>query len=292
MEIKSTEFTFIKCFHHAEKSLLAPLVIACLLSFGSAVQAATLNTWSEILDSPNDSIQGDTVGGTVYEIYKAFYRQREERIDLAFNTNFPFQGVSSSFASDGYIGFGDIIINTTGQNLSAAQGELFAIRAVSNNNSAAPNLGLLGDVSAKSVASQNGLKPANLQAYNSYVQSNGGQPSIGDLPANTIYFDQNVHIPNVIASGTWLDNVQWLSPADLSGLGGPGQYTYGVSFASSILPDGSFIFHWGPECNNDVIAGIVEKIRVPEPSNVLGFALMLIGLATKFITGVVKPALK
>ncbi|MGA9379629.1 MAG: XDD3 family exosortase-dependent surface protein [Phormidium sp.] len=271
------------------RSLFLTSITATLCSLSVISKPAEAGTlykdWNYAIDSFTDSITGNDVGGTKYELYGMAFKQTAEQIFVAINTNLPLAGTSSNYATDGHVGLGDLIFNFSGKNLSAASASksLFGIRFVSNNDSGVGAKGIYDKVAAKSVAKDNGIALDSLGEYNAWVRQNGKTPSIGDLAANDPYFNQAVHVQNVMASGTKIGDINLLS--NLSGLGldfghfgAKGSNTIALSFARSLLPDGDFIVNFAPECDNDIIAlkGNLETVpepvtkTVPEPSSSVG----------------------
>jgi hypothetical protein len=233
------------------------------------------NGWNYATDSFNDSISGNNVGGTVYEMYGLAMKQLDDQVIFAVNTNLPIEGTRSNFANDGHIGWGDLILNFSGLNLATASnnGNLFAIDFTGSD------MGVYGNVTAKSIARENGNRLDNLGEYNSYVSQHGGNPSMGDLSAYDPYFDQNQHIQNVRASGTRIGDVTLLGADVLGNLGldfghfgANGSQLIAFSFQSSSLPTGDFIGYLDPECNNDgmAISSFFDEAKpTPEPSATL-----------------------
>ncbi|MBP0018844.1 MAG: PEP-CTERM sorting domain-containing protein [Cyanobacteria bacterium SBLK] len=252
--------------------------------------AGTLHgDWNYSIDSSNDSMAGNHVGGTKYEIFSMAMKQTADEIIMAINTNFGIDGASSQYANDGHVSWGDMLLNFTDLSLDAASNaaQLFGIRFAANNESGVPELGVYENVIGKTIARENGLllQDASLRGYNNWVSSRGGHPQIGELSANDPYFSQDHHIQNVIASGNKIGDVNLLS--DLSNLGldfghfgATGTQTIAFSFARDLLPDGSFIAHLAPECDNDVIAmrGLLETPPEPVPEPSAALALGAFGL--------------
>lgn len=276
-------------FRHLTLGVIA--ATASLIPFLAAetARAATLSgDWYYSIDSFNDSTHGNYVGDTIYEIYGMAMKQTADEVIFAVNSHLPIEGIYSEYAEEN-VGWGDLLLNFTGQNLdtASATSQLWGIRWANNDDSGATQLGVYNNVSAKSVAIENGLDllDASLQGYNNYVSNNGGTPSIGDLPADDPYFNPDRHIQNVIASGTRVGDVNVLENIDNLGLnfaqfGATGNHTLAFTFDRSLLPDGDFIAHLAPECDNDVIAmiGNIEPQPAPEPSTVLpvvGLGLVL-----------------
>ncbi|HBQ97891.1 MAG: PEP-CTERM sorting domain-containing protein [Roseofilum sp. Belize BBD 4] len=266
------------------------VALSCILSSTTVVsitlpsQAAVLhNDWSYSIDSFNDGMSGHIVGGTKYEIYGTAIKQTRDRIFMAINANTPLEGVHSDYAHDNQVSWGDLFFNFSGQDLNtaSANGNLFGVRFSSNNESAAPSLGVFGNVTATDVANQNGLLLDNLSAYNNWVTSHGGTPSIGDFSAIDPYFDQSRHVQNVIASGTKLGDINFVSDVSTLGLdfthfNATGNHTFAFSFDSSLFSTGDFLYHLGLECDNDITGGIGEVKDVPEPSSLI--SLVTLGL--------------
>ncbi|MBD2001635.1 MULTISPECIES: XDD3 family exosortase-dependent surface protein [Cyanophyceae] len=250
---------------------------------GRSAHAGILyNNWSYAIDSFNDSTQGTPlqVGGTDYEIYGLAIKETKDSVFVAISTNLPVGGVSSH-AQDGYTRWGDLIFNFTEENLSAAnaQGNLLGIRFDEQNESGVSSSGIYSYVTLKDVAKENNNEFGSLSNHNQVVQQHGGTPSIGDLAANDLYFEQNQQIQNIIASGTKIGELNLLEGEffgklglDFGHFGANSSYTIGFSFDRSLLPTGSFIAHLAPECDNDIVAIKGETISVPEPSGVLSLA--------------------
>ncbi|WP_089091520.1 XDD3 family exosortase-dependent surface protein [Nodularia sp. NIES-3585] len=262
---------------------IAGVIIAGLslsLLSGKAVHAANLhNNWYYAADSLNDSVSGNDVGGTKYEIAGTAYTQKNGKSIFSIVTKLPLEGTNSGFANDGRVALGDILLNFTTDsfNVASEKGNLKAIRFVDNNEAGVNALGFYDNVVAKSVSSLNGLRLANVGAYHDYVKKNGGTPSMGDLPINTSEIDSSQHILNVIDSGTWRGNVNLLDSNALKDLGFDFGYfgvegfnTIAVSVDSSLLPDGRFTALFSPECGNDIAAMSHIKTSVPESSTILG----------------------
>ncbi|MGK7920886.1 MAG: PEP-CTERM sorting domain-containing protein [Trichodesmium sp.] len=274
---------------------LAPLSIFSLPS-----EAAVLhNGWSYTIDSFNDSIEENTVGGTNYETYSTAVKATPNELIFAINSNLSLEGVPNEPPFNYETGgtsttYGDLIINTTGASFDAANnsGNLFAIRFASQNDSGVSELGFFGSVTAKSVATENGILLDNLGDYNNYVANNGGNPSNGDLAASDPYFNQGTHVPNVINSGVKIGDINFVSDVSTLGLdfgyfGAVGTHTIAFSVSRYLLPENHFnwVYHINPECNNDVTIGIIDTDflefpvkRTPEPSALLALGMVGFGL--------------
>ncbi len=260
------------------KTLTAGLMAASInlipfLSTETARAGVLSGDWYYSIDSFNDSMSGYDVGGTIYEIYGMAMKQTADEVIFAVNSHLPYDGTESEYAEDNHVGWGDLLLNFTGQPLDVASGsgQLFAIRWANNNDSGVSELGIFDNVTAKTIAKENGLllTDASLRGYNNWIRSHGGNPTIGDLSAEDPYFNPNHHIQNVIASGTKIGEVNLIDDIASLGLnfgqfGATGVHTLAFSVARSSLPDGSFIGFLSLECNNDP-TGMVNQFSIFEP---------------------------
>lgn len=240
--------------------------------------AGTLyNNWNYAIDSFDDSTAGNDVGNTKYEIFGTAFQQTPTQLLFAINSNLSLEGTTSTYAADGHVNWGDLFLDF--------DGNVFGVNFVGNNASGVSTTGVYADVTTKNVAKENGLAWDNLGEYNNWVRQNGKTPSMGDLGADDPYFNPNEHVPNLIASGTRIGDVELIT--DITGLGldfghfqAIGTYTHVLAIDRTILPAGDVTFWLAPECNNDITAnrGTINPEPVPEPSIVLGlggFALLL-----------------
>ncbi|WP_413175141.1 XDD3 family exosortase-dependent surface protein [Anabaena azotica] len=258
------------------------IIVGLALSFlpGKGVQAGIAkDNWYYAFDSLTDSISGNTVGGTKYEIGGMAYGEKNGQSIFVISTKLPLEGTASTYADDGYIALGDILINSTTDsfNVASEKGNLSAIHLVLNNAAGVSSLGFYENVVAKSVTTANGLLLNSVGAYHNYVPNHGGTPSMGDLALNTSEIDSSQHILNVIASGDLKGNINLLDANALQNLGYDSSYigregynTIAVGFDSSLLRNGKFTALFSPECGNDIMALIYGKQSVPESSTTLG----------------------
>lgn len=244
----------------------------------SASAAALHQGWNYAIDSFNDGYEGGTIGrNSAYEMYGIATTQRNGKIYMALNGNMLITGAPATGAVDGNIGWGDLLLNFTGNSLNAASGNLFAIRFADTNDSGVPTVGVWGNVVAQSVTGvNNGFTSQN--AYVSAVQAVGGTPTMADLSATDPYLNPSGAILNSIGSGTKLGDIQSLSATDLSNLGldfghfnATGSQTIGFSFDESLVPTGDFLATIFAECGNDGMA--IQAAAVPEPTTMAGLAL-------------------
>lgn len=267
--------------------------------------AATLSGgWNYAIDSFSDGVTGPQIGGGEFEFYGIAVKETSDTAFIAINSNLSLAGYADSGAQRGNINYGDLFFNFSGQsfNTANANGNLFAVRFAPGNDSGVATTGVYSNVTAKNVTITNdGF--SNLSQYNTYVQSAGGTPSMGDLSATDPYFQQtgNYTVLNSIATGTKLGEITSLTPAALSALGlnfaqfnAVGSQTIGFSFDKSAMPSGSYIANFFAECANDAIAikgsfQTASAEAVPEPSTIFGtlagFTILGMGAAKRKIKG-------
>ncbi|MBP0002722.1 MAG: S8 family serine peptidase [Cyanobacteria bacterium SBC] len=221
--------------------------------------------WQYSIDSFNDSMAGYDVGGTHYEIYGTALKETSDSIYLAINSNLPLSGVSSAYATDGHVGWGDLLFNFSGNNLdtASANGELFGIRFAELSDSGVSELGVYRNVRATDIAVENGMAlwDASLSGYINWITQHGGTPTSADLSATDPYFNLSHHVPNSMVSGTKIGDVEVLNNANLFGLnfgqfGATGSNTMVLKFDRDLLPDGDYVYTLAPECDNDIVAGV------------------------------------
>jgi hypothetical protein len=268
--------------------LVATCVGSVLILVKSAQAGVLSNGWYYSIDSFTDGLEGSSVGGTLYEVHAMAMQQTPDKVTFAINTNFPLTGDSTPLAFDGHVGWSDLILNFTGKSLDAASasGELFGINWI-RNGSGAKELGIYKNVTAKTIAPENGMLlsvPRMTTIYN-WIRSKGGVPSMGDISPKDPYFNQNTLIQNVIASGTKIGDVELLSDVSNLGLnfsqfGAKGNYIHAFSVARNLLPNGAFVAHTTPECDNDVIAMVGVLQPVPEPPAILPLGALGVLLGT------------
>lgn len=250
--------------------------------------------WNYSMDAINDSSPFKSDGTGLFEIYGTAYKVDNGVVTFAINSNVDLAtGVNDSRASGGKIHYGDLLLNFTGKSLEAANNELFGIRFDANNESgvSALGVGVYSNVTAKQVATAN-ASWGSLGQYNQYILGKGVKPTIGDLVYDDTYFDQNKEVLNVIESGTKVGNINFISDLSTIGLdfahfnsGKTGSKTFAFSFDAAFLPtDSTGIYHFGFECNNDLVAGsyfspTVPPTDVPTPAAVLPAVFGMIGAA-------------
>ncbi len=229
--------------------------------------------WQYAIDSFNDGVAGTQVGGNVYEIYNLALRETDDSIWVVLNANMPLTGSEAAAAEDGNIGWGDLFFNFSGQDFTTANNtsNLFAVRFAETNDSLAPTIGVYSNVTATSTTAINSGF-SSIQDYNQHVavygcQEPGCGASMGDLPADSSYFDQTQSF-NAIASGKYLADITYLSPSELSQAGYDlnrfsGQHTIGFKFSKSAICDSGY-------CQS-----------VPEPSAAAGLVVIGLALATR-----------
>ncbi|TAF07695.1 MAG: PEP-CTERM sorting domain-containing protein [Nostocales cyanobacterium] len=266
--------------------------LGLISTYQPAQAAILLGEWYYTVDSFNDGLSPSVViGESPYEIYGLAMKETANDITFAINTNLPAEGISNIYAHDFHVAWGDLFLNFTGKPLDDANAasQLFGVHWTAND-SGVSELGVYQNVTAKAIAQENGLllQNASLQGYNNRVISKGGNPYHGDLEANNTYFHENHHVQNVIAQGQKIGNVNLFNDTSNLGLnfahfGATGTQTLAFSFARNLLPDGNFIAHLAPECDNDLIA-MVGNLNtnyqppqsVPEPSTLLPLGMMAV----------------
>lgn len=259
---------------------------------GQAANAGQLhNGWNYAIDSFQDGS-----GGEVYNIRGMALKEEGNSIFVALTGGTRLTGVSNSSAADGNIGWGDLFFNFSGTNFQAAQGNVFGIRFAGTNDSGAASTGVYAGVTGKSVTLENHGYGSLRQYYNAgYNKVN----TLGtDLPTTAAAYSylyptnvanapttSNTPILTVIDSGTKVGDITQLSSSALTGLGlnfghfgsgAVGAQTFGFSFDRSDLPagGGNFLAHLFLECGNDGVALAGTLSEVPEPTGILGLAVV------------------
>ncbi|MGD1906640.1 MAG: XDD3 family exosortase-dependent surface protein [Leptolyngbyaceae cyanobacterium] len=265
------------------------LSLASVVSFSQAAQAANFDRdrsteidWLRHDDSHNDSIAGNDVGGTRYELYSTAVQVVDNFLVFGVRSNFTIDGTDSQYAHDRFIKFSDIILNCV-DNLSNQVAQ-YGINFDAGNESAVPTTGIYETPTLTSRATANGNDTDNFGDYNNYVRENGGDPIVGTL--DNSYFDANTHVANLMTGGNWIGEAFTLSSEQQANLGlddvfaGLGGTTTAIAADISKLQETGALcsFYLGQECNNDLTGGgDIEVEKVPEPAAVL--AITVLGLA-------------
>ena len=263
--------------------------IALSLGVAQTVQAGTFhNGWNYSLDA-----QGDGSGGSVYDIKGLAFQETEQHVYFSISGNTPLTGESYGGAADGNVGWGDLMLNFSGNSFQAAEqnGDLLGIRFAETNDSGVSQLGLYGGIVTASVAGDN----AGYTTLNHYYSASNGKFNVantmGDISTDEEVYEyfsgdpngSNIKTQNVIASGNYLGAIELISDQDAADAGldfshfnatGDEQITFRLD--RSLLPTASFIASVFLECANDGIALHGETTDVPEPS-ILG-GLVLLGM--------------
>ena len=204
--------------------------------------------WFYAIDSFNDGVDGFQVGGrgNPYEIHSLALKETKDSIFVAINGNMPLTGVDGTRADDGNIGWGDLFLNFTDQDFTTAnnQGDLFGVRFAGTNDSLVPDLGLYGNVTAISTTDINsGFNSLNdyNQRVNDACQGADCSASLGDLAADTSYFDSSQSL-NTMGSGEFLTRLMYLSELELLAAGYDvnrfdGEHTIAFKFDKSGICD-------------------------------------------------------
>jgi hypothetical protein len=228
---------------------------------GQEANAGTLKGgWNYAIDSFHDGVTGGLVNQSTFEFYGIAIKEDAEKIYVALNTNLSLNGKASSNAGNGFIGYGDLLFNFSGNNLKKAnnQRSLFAIRFDDMNDSNANSTGVYSNVKAKSVTTSNSGF-GTLNSHANKVNNNGGSADMADLAQNDNYFKDKTF--NVIESGTKVGDIDYLTVSDFNELNldfgqfdAVGSQTIGFGFDKSLLPTGDYLAHLLAECANDGMA--------------------------------------
>jgi hypothetical protein len=233
--------------------------------------------WNYAIDSFNDGTTGNTIGqNSAFEFYGIAIKEDAEKVYVALNTNLGLNGKAYSNAGNGLVGYGDLLFNFTGNNVTNANGNFFAVRFDDKNDANVGSTGVYSNVTAKSVATSN-VGYGTLSSHSNAVNNLGGTASMADLSESDAYFDNQTL--NVIQSGTKVGDIQYLTVNDFSQLnldfgqfGATGSQTIGFGFDKSLLPTGDYLAQLLAECANDgmAIMGHLDGSQggsqdVPEP---------------------------
>lgn len=266
-----------------------PLLIgSTLCSLAIIAQAAHAGTfhqgWTYSIDAFDDG-----AGGEGYEINGLATKETRDHIYISVSGESTLTGVNSPDAADGNVGWGDILFNFTDETINAVNGSLFGIRFAGTNDSGVPQVGVFGNVTARSVAQSN-AGYANLQQY---YQDGWERPNtMGDMATVEEaygYMGETEPTLTSIAAGTFLGEIDLLSSQETVATGlefeqfdAADREIHTMRFERNLLPGGDFIATLLMECANDGIALLSqftaqnEPQDVPEPSSMFG--LLAIGL--------------
>ncbi len=280
--------------------LLVASALGCAVVAPQAAQAGEIfNGWNYSIDSFKDGTEGSVIGNkSAFEFYGLAFREYDDKVVFAVNSNLSLDGYLSKGARGGSIGYGDLFINFADtDNFANAEGssDLYAVKFAQNDTT--QSIGLYSDVTSQSLTTVN-------QGYSSIKQNTNtvsglkvsknekGEASFGDLEANTTYFNQNAAARTNMKSGTYASSVTMLdsfdSDLDFGNFGAVGKYTFGFSVEKSSLQIGNFVAHLFAECGNDgvvldgqILGNVKSAQPVPESSPVAGLAVvgMMSGLA-------------
>ena len=264
----------------------------CLISAsGQQATAGQLyNGWNYGIDAFNDG-----AGGASYDIKGMAIKETADSIFVALTGGMPLIGVANSGAADGNIGWGDLFFNFSGKDFKTAsnQGSLFGIRFAGTNDSNVATTGVYKNVSAASVTGVNSGFSSLKQYYNnsSFNKTNTQGTDLPTAQAAYNYFyptavasnptTGNTPILNVINSGTKVGDITMLTSSALAAAGldfgyfsANGTQTIGFQFSRSLLGSGGYIANVFMECGNDGVALAGNLRQVPEPSGIVGLALV------------------
>lgn len=285
--------------------LAAVMSCATIASPGAAQAGQLFNGWNYSIDSFNDGTEGRIIGSeSAFEFYGMAFREYEDKVVFAINSNLAPEGYASNTAMGGAIGYGDLFINFGGDNFEAAEGtsDLYAVKFTDNDSTStfqnnrgqdreAIQQGLYKNVSSRALTTVNDGY-GSIKSHTDAVRSYEGQASFGDYGADTEYFEASqaarthMDVEAMVNNGgrlrknrhyasgiTQLSSGDFDSDLDFGNFGAVGQYTFGFSVEKSALQVGNFVAHLFAECGNDgmvlegEILGNVSSVKaVPESS--------------------------
>lgn len=253
----------------------------CLISAtGQQASAGQLhNGWNYGIDA-----FGDGSGGSSFDIKGIAIKETDDSIFVALTGGMPLTGVADSVAADKNIGWGDLFFNFSGTNFQTASStnSLFGIRFAGTNDSNAATTGVYKNVSAMSVTGVNHGYGSLNQYYNSgFDKANTLGTDLATKQAAYNYFGQTTPIMNVIGSGTKVGDITMLTSSALTAaglnfghFGAAGSQTIGFQLSRSLLDSGDYLANLFVECGNDGVALAGNLTSVPEPSSMIGLALV------------------
>jgi hypothetical protein len=257
---------------------------ATLSLLGSqAAQAGQLyRDWNYSIDSFSDAS-----GGATFDIKGLAIKETSTNIFVSISANLPLSGVANSQATDHNVGWGDLFFNFGGDTFNQANGNLFAVNFATGTDSDAPQIGLYGGVTAKSVGPQNnGYGTLNNYYGAGWERANSFGTDFSTKESMYSYYAGNTTgadtvIKNVIDSGTLLGDISFLDAQaaaaeglDFANFSATGQTQITFKFDRALLPSDAYIASLFLECANDGVAISGELAQsVPEPGAIAGLAL-------------------
>jgi hypothetical protein len=203
------------------------------------------NGWQYSADSFDDS-NGDE---GIYEIYGLATRETQNQVEIVIAGNLPLTGFAhdrpSAQVPDGNVGWGDLFINLTKDDILTASGKgaLYAIRFAETNDSGVSALGVYGQVKAKSVSGVNN----GYETWASYAEDlsvNLGKTAVlGDFggPVQSYYDRTLTPDPNDLDSISVIDKGVLLGPVEVLDMSGDPTAPAALGLDGSLLGDGSLI---------------------------------------------------
>jgi hypothetical protein len=285
----------------AIKTVLGTAATLCILALtGQQAFAGTLHQgWNYSIDSFNDGTEGRIIGDkSKFEFYGMAYKQTQDKVYFAINSNLSTQGYSYNNVLNGKISYGDLMLNFKDPtSFNKANGSLYGVRFDTTNDTFTTqttkkvngknvttttpdktSTGLYQNVTATSYTTKNSGY-GTINSHTNAVAGYKGKADYGDMAANTSYFDNTKAAPTNIGNGSFLGAIEQIS--DFSGLGldfahfkTKGAYTFGFSIDKKYLPNGTFVASLFAECGNDGMVLMGELTDVPEPSAMAGLALL------------------
>jgi hypothetical protein len=264
-----------------QKITSAIVVTLGVLSTGMSAQAGNLvNGWNYARDdySYDGYGGGDLSATSQYDIYGIGIKEVGNEIWVGISASNPLTGVAYSGATDGNIGWGDLLLDFNygkpNNSFASAQGSLIGVRFAATNDSGALTTGVYTGVTAKSVTQENSGF-SSLSQYTSYVPN----ARIGDLALNDPYYAAyaSARVPNSIGSySTRVGDVTALLASDLTDLPDPtlasnNLVKFGFKFERPVGFSGEYLGSLFLECFNDSVAIRGNSTRsVPVPPAIAG----------------------
>ncbi|MEH2269218.1 MAG: XDD3 family exosortase-dependent surface protein [Nostoc sp.] len=239
--------------------------------------------WQYAFDSNKDGMNGNYWVGSApgqqnpYDIYGMAIQETDTSVIVALNGNMKLTGESEAGAAGGQIGYGDLFFNMSGKSFDDAMssGDLFGIHFSSVNASGVQQLGVYGDVQAKTVTdikegytiNTYGGLAGGQNSYEGQVKQGGGTVGYGDLTSS--YFTNNgkdnTFNLNTILSGKYLTGISFLSQGTVT------QQLLATGYDATKLKGSQTIAF---QFNKSAITQ-----SVPEPGNIAGFTILGLALA-------------
>ena len=256
---------------------LATVTGTALLTLGMTQtgQAGTLyNGWTYSIDAFDDGS-----GGEAYEIKGLAVKETTDAIIFSIAGGADLGGVDTEGPTDGNIGWGDLMLNFSGEdyNTAADRGALFGIRFADTNDSGVGGTGLYKVSQAVALYADNNGYGSLRQYYDAGFSRPNTMGDIATEQAAFDYFGELTEVRSNIGEGQPLGALTLLTDQEAAAAGldfaafdADAPYTHTVSVDRDLLPKRNFIASIFLECINDGVALFSDREDVPEPSAVGG----------------------